>query len=50
MSLRLLTCGESHGKGYLIILEGMPCGLAISKELIEQDLTRRRRGYGRGSA
>ncbi len=48
MSLRILTCGESHGKGYLIILEGMPCGLAISKELIEQDLARRRRGYGRG--
>lgn len=48
MSLRLLTCGESHGKGYLIILEGMPCGLAISNKLIEQELARRRRGYGRG--
>jgi len=48
MSIRLLSSGESHGKGFLIIIEGMPSGLAISKSDIERQLARRRRGYGRG--
>ena len=48
MSIRLLSSGESHGKGFLIIIEGMPSGLAISKSDIERQLARRRRGCGRG--
>lgn len=48
MSIRMLSSGESHGKGYLIIVEGLPAGLPISKDCIEEQLARRRRGYGRG--
>lgn len=45
---RWLTAGESHGKGLAMIVEGVPAGLAISEELIVQDLSRRQAGYGRG--
>ena len=47
-SLRFLTAGESHGKGLLIIVEGMPAGLALSEEYIAGHLKRRQGGYGRG--
>lgn len=46
--LRFLTAGESHGKGLLGIIEGMPAGLTISKSLINEELRRRQQGYGRG--
>ncbi|MCX7988804.1 MAG: chorismate synthase [Thermodesulfovibrio sp.] len=46
--LRFLTAGESHGKGLIGIIEGMPSGLAISKEFINNELKRRQGGYGRG--
>lgn len=46
--LRFLTAGESHGKGLLAILEGLPAGLKISREKINQELKRRQAGYGRG--
>lgn len=48
MSLRYLTSGESHGKGLLTILEGLPAGLEISEDYINQQLRRRQQGYGRG--
>jgi len=45
---RFLTAGESHGKGLLVIIEGVPAGLSLSEEVIAQDLKRRQGGYGRG--
>ncbi len=45
---RFLTAGESHGKGLITILEGIPAGLSISEEYIAGDLKRRQGGYGRG--
>ena len=46
--LRYLTAGESHGKGLVAILEGMPAGLKLSSKDIDQELRRRQAGYGRG--
>jgi len=46
--LRYLTAGESHGKGLLAILEGIPAGLKLSSEDIDRELKRRQAGYGRG--
>lgn len=46
--LRYLTAGESHGRALVAILEGLPAGLPISLKSIEDELTRRRYGYGRG--
>ena len=45
---RWLTAGESHGKGLVTIVEGVPAGLPISEDLIAADLARRQQGYGRG--
>jgi chorismate synthase len=45
---RFLTAGESHGKGLLTIIEGMPAGLPVSEEYIAAQLRRRQQGYGRG--
>ena len=47
--LRCLTAGESHGKGIIAILEGMPAGLKIDIALINQELRRRQAGFGRGA-
>ena len=46
--LRYLTAGESHGRGLVAILEGVPAGVSISHKAIEDELARRRHGYGRG--
>ena len=46
--LRFLTAGESHGKGLAVIVEGLPAGLPITKDVIQAELARRRLGYGRG--
>ena len=46
--LRYLTAGESHGRSLVAILEGLPAGLPVSLKVIEDDLARRRHGYGRG--
>lgn len=46
--LRFLTAGESHGKGLIGIIEGMPAGVSISKDYIDMELKRRQLGYGRG--
>jgi chorismate synthase len=45
---RFLTAGESHGPALLVIVEGVPAGLAITPEDIAVDLARRQLGYGRG--
>jgi len=46
--IRFLTAGESHGKGLIAILEGIPANLPLSPEDINKELARRQRGYGRG--
>ena len=46
--LRYLNAGESHGRLLLAIVEGMPAGLPLTKELINHDLQRRQQGHGRG--
>ena len=46
--LRFLTSGESHGPAVTAILEGIPAGLALVPGDINQDLTRRQKGYGSG--
>jgi chorismate synthase len=46
--LRFLTAGESHGRGLVGIIEGIPAGLPLSTEDIDKDLKRRQGGYGRG--
>lgn len=46
--LRWLTAGESHGPSLTILIEGIPAGLSLSAETINEDLARRQRGYGRG--
>ncbi len=48
MTLRYLTAGESHGPALTAILEGLPAGLPLSEEQIDQDLQRRQLGYGAG--
>src|SRR6185436_10850182 len=45
---RFLTAGESHGKGLLVIVEGVPAGIEISEAYIASHLRRRQMGYGRG--
>src|SRR5215218_3035248 len=46
--LRYLTAGESHGQGLVVIVEGLPAGLAVTVEDIQSEMGRRRLGYGRG--
>ncbi|MFL2500470.1 MAG: chorismate synthase [Candidatus Neomarinimicrobiota bacterium] len=43
-----MTAGESHGKGLIGIIEGIPAGMNITEEYIEKDLLRRMQGHGRG--
>jgi len=46
--LRFLTAGESHGRGLLVVVEGMPAGVPVAEDAINEQLARRQRGYGRG--
>lgn len=46
--LRYLTAGESHGRGLLAILDGLPAGMKIDEEFINAELKARQAGYGRG--
>lgn len=46
--LRYLNAGESHGQCLLAVLEGVPAGLPLTVEVVNQDLARRQKGYGRG--
>ncbi len=47
VSLKFLTAGESHGRGLMGILDGLPAGLEIDEEYIR--IGRRQKGYGRGN-
>ncbi|MDH3504187.1 MAG: chorismate synthase [Nitrospirota bacterium] len=46
--LRYLNAGESHGRGLMAVVEGVPSGLPVTAEEINVDLIRRQGGYGRG--
>ena len=46
---RFLTAGESHGKALVALVEGLPAGLPVTAEWVNQDLARRMMGYGRGA-
>lgn len=45
---RFLTSGESHGKCLNAIIDGVPAGVPLIKEYIDNELARRQIGYGRG--
>ena len=46
--LRFFTAGESHGPALVGILEGLPAGLTVDFDFINNELARRQKGYGRG--
>jgi chorismate synthase len=48
-AMRWLTAGESHGPALVAILEGMPASVEINTADIDEDLRRRRLGFGRGA-
>lgn len=48
LMLRFLTAGESHGKALIVIIEGMPAGVQISSEFINNELNKRQKGAGSG--
>jgi chorismate synthase len=47
--MRFTTAGESHGRGLMAILEGMPAGLPLTADRVNAELKRRMAGYGRGA-
>lgn len=47
--LRWITAGESHGPELIATIEGMPAGVPITVEQIQDDLERRKLGAGRGA-
>lgn len=47
-NFRFLTAGESHGKCLTAIIEGVPAGITIDIDFINNELKRRQQGYGRG--
>ena len=47
--MKLTTAGESHGKGLIAILEGLPAGLALDVREMDAYLALRQSGYGRGA-
>ena len=47
--MRYLTAGESHGPRLTAIIEGVPAGLPLTADFINDDLKRRQGGYGRGA-
>ncbi|HEV3408054.1 MAG TPA: chorismate synthase [Gaiellaceae bacterium] len=47
MTLTLTTAGESHGPALVAIVTGLPAGLVLDRDAIDDDLRRRQEGYGR---
>lgn len=43
-TLRITTCGESHGGAVGVIMDGVPAGIPITLEEIQHDLDRRKPG------
>lgn len=48
MTLTYRTAGESHGPALIAVVEGLPAGLPLRPEDVDDDLARRQLGYGRG--
>ncbi len=46
--LRYFTAGETHGKCLTVIVEGVPAGVNISLDKINNYLAKRQKGHGRG--
>ena len=46
---RYLTAGESHGPALVGILDGIPAQLALDVARINEELSKRQGGYGRGA-
>ncbi|MDD6417027.1 MAG: chorismate synthase [Lactobacillus porci] len=46
--MHYITAGESHGPQLTAIIEGLPSGLEIDLEEVNQALAKRQGGYGRG--
>ncbi len=44
---RITTAGESHGPGYVVIIDGVPSGLVLSESDLTPDLDRRRPGQSK---
>jgi len=49
VSVRFTTAGESHGRGLVALLEGVPAGLRVTAARVNAELKRRMGGYGRGA-
>ncbi len=47
--MKLTTAGESHGKGLIAVIEGLPANLKLDFEEINYYLSLRQGGYGRGA-
>ena len=46
-SFRITTAGESHGPGYVVVIDGCPPGLPLAEADLAEDLARRRPGQSR---
>lgn len=44
--LRFLSAGESHGPRLVSILDGMPAGIPLDVDALQEQLARRQKGYG----
>ena len=47
--MRWITAGESHGPELVGVIEGLPAGVPVLAQDIQDALARRRLGYGRGA-
>lgn len=46
-AFRITTAGESHGRGNVVIIDGMPSGIELSEDDLLVDLDRRRPGQSK---
>jgi chorismate synthase len=46
--LRFATAGESHGEALVALVSGLPAGVPVNQALMDRELWRRQKGYGRG--
>ncbi len=44
---RITTAGESHGPGYVVVIDGVPPGIELSEADLQPDLDRRRPGQSK---
>lgn len=46
--LSFSSAGESHGRGLVAVVDGLPAGLEVDRGAVTEELRRRQCGYGRG--